>query len=112
MKFIGNIGIKSGIVFVLLFLFASCTTEQKIAKEAGVYVNNASLLILFPEEMFITNSKTYQFPDSLTDDQKYSASIDSSFFLKEIDTDSIFKEIKSSIIQLYKSYGFSVYQKS
>lgn len=111
MRFVGNIGIKSSIAFLLLVLLASCSTEQKIVKEAGAYLNKASLLVLFPDQMFITNSKAYSFSDSLSENQKYVASIDSSFFLKEIDTDSIFEEFKLNMVKLYKSYGFKVYLK-
>ena len=111
MKLGGIIGYKIGIVVLLFLFFNSCTTEQKLAKQTGSIVSNASLLVLLPEQMIVTNSKPYQIPDSLSDEQKYFASIDSGFFLRSINTDSIFSEFKKSIIQLYNSYGFDVYQK-
>ena len=111
MKSKGNIGFMLAFVLIFLLSFSSCSTEQKLAREAGEYVDKANLLILFPDEMFLLNSKSYNYPDSLTDDELYRASIDSSFFLNDADTDSIFMEFQKSILSLYESYGFTVYQK-
>ena len=110
MKVKGSIGFF-GYALILLLSFSSCSTEQKLAREAGEYVDKANLLVLFPDEMFLLNSKNYNYPDNLTEEELYQASLDSSFFLKDVDTDSIFMEFQKSILSLYESYGFTVYQK-
>jgi len=73
---------------------SSCSIENKIASESGKYIDGAAILLLFPDDIFVEISKDFQLPDSLDEDECYYASIDSSFFLKNIDAEDLKKDLK------------------
>ncbi len=103
-------GVKRALaVLVAFLLFSSCSTEYKIASQAGKDINGTSLLLLFPDDIFVQNSKPYSFPDSLNEEQRYLLSLDSSFFLKDIDAEKFKEQFQNRIIKLYSEYGFKVY---
>jgi hypothetical protein len=99
------------LAFAVFISVSSCSIENKIASESGKYIDGAAILLLFPDDIFVDISKDFQLPDSLNDDERYYASIDSSFFLKNIDAEDFKDRFEKEIISLYRDYGFRVYLK-
>lgn len=103
------IGIRSNLFLALLLILSSCSIENKLAKEQVQELQNASVLLIFPDTLLFQNSKPYQFPENLSDEVLAIAAIDSSFFLKNISASQYLSDFSKMINALYQSYGFQVY---
>ena len=94
-----------------ILLFQACSAEYRLAANQGKELRGASLLLLFPDTLYLTNSKEYLFPVELDSTQLYRASIDSSDFLRYINPDEYLQNFKKQMVKLYQEYGFRVYEK-
>lgn len=97
------------IVFFISSIFSGCTLEYKLAEESGRRIEKASLMVIFPDQLFLKNSKTYAFPNNLSDSDYYFAQIDSSFFLKNISDSIYLSQFSNKVISYLTEFGFEVY---
>jgi hypothetical protein len=104
--------LKIWIFLLLVWSLGACSIEAKLASNATQNLQKMPVLVVFPEVLLLQNSKKYHFPDSISEDERYFAAIDSSFFLKNCD-DSIYQsEFSFSTIKYFQEFGLKVYTQS
>jgi hypothetical protein len=96
--------------FLSLFVLFSCTVEYRLAKLAGERVDQAHVMLIFPDYLLVKNSKDYGLDTNLSDNQYYQRQLDSSFFLRYIDDSTYLHGFSAEVKALFQEFGFKVYE--
>lgn len=102
---------KVAIPFLLLIAFvllmsSSCSLEHKLAMEEGQKLQNAHLMLIFPDEIEFINSRLISIENQeFTEDEL----IDSSLFLHKFQQEKMLIDFKTEMIKLLNEYGFRTY---
>ncbi|MCX6272023.1 MAG: hypothetical protein NTU44_12540 [Bacteroidetes bacterium] len=101
---------KVGLIMMSLLLSLSCSPQKRLAREAVDNFKPPAVLLLFPDFIFKTNSKT---PDisgyaSLSNDQKDSVKYFNSKFIRFTEDSTLLRIYYSSMCEELKNLGFKV----
>lgn len=106
---------KPFLLFLLITVLApSCSIERKVAKQFVNDANRNTVMLLFPDQVFLVNSKKAdKQPAFFFDDIQYDSTlIDETIVFAELDNDELLKAFKLSMTSELNNYGFKVFPES
>lgn len=106
---------KPFLLFLLItVLVSSCSIERKVAKQFVNDAGNNAVMLLFPDQVFLVNSKKEdEQPAFFFGDIQYDSTlIDETIVFAELDNDELIKTFRLSMTNELNNYGFKVFPES
>lgn len=106
---------KPFLLFLLITVLASsCSIERKVAKQFVNDAGNNAVMLLFPDQVFLVNSKKEdEQPAFFFGDIQYDSTlIDETIVFAELDNDELLKAFRLSMSNELNNYGFKVFPES
>lgn len=98
-------------VILVSLLSQSCSKEFRLANNITKSYKNASVMLVFPENIFLTNSKYYYWEEDITyEETRYAQKIDSSYLLRSVNANKLTMAYKDSMKAMMRRLNFKVFE--